>query len=438
MFIEKLSLPRRTFLRGMGVTVALPLLEAMVPALTALAKTAANPRPRFGAVYIPMGAIMDRFTPTTVGTGFDFTPILKPLEPFKDHVVVVSNLDRPGTDDSHATAPAAYLSGAVAKKTEGADFHLGATIDQILAKHIGQDTPFPSLEVATEDFTGYVGACSPGYACAYMNTLSWASPTVPVPMEINPRVVFERLFGRPGTAAQRLARLRQEASVLDSITDDLADLKRGLGSRDRVRVSEYLDNIREIEQRIHKTESQNSAQVIAIDAPLGVPAGYAEHVGLLFDLLVAAYQADLTRVFTFMMAREASMKTYPEIGVTQPHHTISHHREKPDVKMLHASLNTYHMSMFAKFVGKMKSTPDGDGSLLDHSLVFYGSGMSNANVHGPYPLPLVAVGGGAGTGHRHIVMPEHTPLGDMWVGVADMLGCPGSTFGESRGRVDLL
>jgi hypothetical protein len=254
MFITKMSLPRRTFLRGVGATVALPLLEAMVPAFTATAKTAANAPMRFGAVYIPHGAIMDQYTPREVGRGFGFTPILKPLEPFKDSLIVVSNLDRPGDDDSHATASAAWLSGAVAKKTEGQDFYLGTTIDQVLAKRNGQETPFPSIELATEDFTGYVGGCSPAYACAYMNTLSWASPTSPVPMEINPRVVFERLFGRPGTKAQRMARARQDASVLDSIQADLADLERGLGANDRVRLGEYLDNVREIEHRIQQTE----------------------------------------------------------------------------------------------------------------------------------------------------------------------------------------
>jgi Protein of unknown function (DUF1552) len=438
MFISKLSLPRRTFLRGMGATVALPFLEAMVPALTATAKTAANPSLRFGAVYIPHGAIMDRYTPAASGKGFSFSPILKPLEPLKEHVVVVSNLDRPGDDDSHATASAAWLSGAIAKKTEGQDFQLGTTIDQVIAKQIGQDTPFPSLEVATEDFTGYVGGCSPGYACAYMNTISWASPTQPVPMEINPRVVFERLFGRPGTAAQRSARIQQDISVLDSIKSDLADLDRGLGSRDRARLTDYLDNIREIERRIQRTEAQNSLNVTVPDAPIGIPQKFAEHVGLLFDLLAVAYQADLTRVFTFMMAREASMKTYPDIGITEPHHTISHHREKPDVKVAHATLNTWHLSLFAKFVEKLRNTPDGDGSVLDHSLVFYGSGMSNANVHGPYPLPLVAVGGGLGQGHRHVVAREHTPLGNLWTSVAEVYGCPSVTFGQSSGQVDLL
>ena len=439
MQIRKMHLPRRTFLRGLGTAVALPLLDAMVPSFTALAKTAATPQKRFGAVYIPHGAIMERYTPAKAGTGFDFTPILKPLQPFKDNLIVVSNLDRPGIDDSHATASAAWLSGAIAKKTEGQDFHLGQTVDQVLARQIGGDTPFPSLEVATENLDGYVGGCSPGYACAYMNTISWSSETTPVPMEINPRVVFERLFGRPGTQAQRVARARQDASILDSVTEDLGDLESGLGPRDRVRLDEYLENIREIEQRIQRTEQRNSTETaISLDAPIGVPESYQEHVSLMFDLMAVAWEADLTRVASFMMAREASMKTYPEIGITEPHHTISHHREKPDVKMAHATLNAYHMSLFAKFIGKLKATPDGDGTLLDHSMVFYGSGMSNANVHGPYPLPLVVLGGWQGKGYRHIVTKEHTPLGNLWVGVGDMFGLPEHMYGESTGRVTLV
>jgi hypothetical protein len=293
--------------------------------------------------------------------------------------------------------------------------------------------------VATENLDGYVGGCSPGYACAYMNTVSWSSETTPVPMEINPRVVFERLFGRPGTAEQRTTRARQDASILDSVTEDLGDLNRGLGPRDRARLDEYLENVREIEQRIQRTEARNNTNAeLSLDAPIGVPESYQDHVHLLFDLMAVAWQADLTRVGSFMMAREASMKTYPEIGITEPHHTISHHREKPDVKMAHASLNAYHMSLFAKFIAKLKATPDGDGTLLDHSMVFYGSGMSNANVHGPYPLPLVAVGGWQGKGYRHIVMPDHTPLGNLWVGVGDMFGIPEHHYGESTGRVNLL
>jgi hypothetical protein len=439
MFVTKRSLPRRTFLRGLGATVALPLLDAMVPSFTAVAKTAASPQRRFGAVYIPHGAIMNLYTPAETGAGFQFTPILKPLERFKEHVVVVSNLDRPGIDDSHATASAAWLSGAIAKRTEGQDFKLGKTVDQVIARQIGGDTPFPSVEIATENLDGYVGGCSPGYACAYMNTVSWASETTPIPMEINPRAVFERLFGRPGTQAQRKARAQQDASILDSVTEDLGDLERGLGARDKTRLSEYLTNVREIEQRIQRTEARNESQpTVALDAPIGVPESYDEHTSLLFDLMAVAYQADLTRVFTFMMAREASMKTYPEIGITEPHHTISHHREKADVKMAHASLNAYHMSLFANFIERLKATPDGDGTLLDHSMIFYGSGMSNANVHGPYPLPLVAVGGWQGKGHRNVVLTDHTPLGNLWVGVSDMYGCPPTIFGESTGRVNLL
>jgi hypothetical protein len=436
MFITKKSLPRRTFLRGVGAAVGLPLLEAMVPALTATAKTAATPKMRFGGVYIPHGAIMDQYTPKTSGRGFEFMPILKSLEPFRDSLMIVSNLDRPGDDDSHATASAAWLSGAIAKKTEGQDFYLGTTVDQVIAQKVGQETPFPSIEVATEDFTGYVGGCTPAYACAYMNTISWASPTSPVPMEINPRVVFERMFGRPGTKAQRSAQMRQDASVLDSIQSDLADLERGLGTRDRARLTEYLDNVRGIERRIQQTESKNASDVTAVDAPIGVPQAYADHVGVMFDLLAVAFQAELTRVATFMMAREASMKTYPEIGLSTPHHTMSHHGNKPEVIAQHAKLNGYHVTLYAKFLEKLAATPDGDGSLLDHSMVFYGSGMSNANVHGPYPLPLVVVGGGIGKG-GHLVAKDHTPLGNLWVTVADMFGCPDVTFGTSTGPLTI-
>ena len=440
MFVSKKSLPRRTFLRGMGTVVALPVLDAMVPSFTLLAKTAANPQKRFGAVYIPHGAIMERYTPKTEGTGFDFTPILKPLEPHKENVVVVSNLDRPGIDDSHATASAAWLSGAIAKKTEGQDFRLGQTVDQVIAKQIGGDTPFPSIEVATENLDGYVGGCSPGYACAYMNTISWTSETSPVPMEINPRVVFERLFGRPGTYEQRMARAKQDASILDSVTEDLGDLERGLGPRDKTRLNEYLENIREIEQRIQRTEERNKGDAtLPLDAPIGIPESYQEHVGLMFDLMAVAYEADLTRVFTFMMAREASMKTYPEVGITEPHHTISHHREKPDVKMMHASLNTYHMSMFAKFIAKLKARPDGDGTLLDHSLVLYGSSMSNGNQHDHDPLPIIVAGGASGQmdGGRHMQYAPHTPMSNLLLSVLDKLGIDQQAHGDSTGKLEI-
>jgi hypothetical protein len=439
MFITKMSLPRRTFLRGMGVTVALPLLEAMVPAATALARTPASAsRLRFGAIYIPHGAIMNQWTPSTVGSGFEFTPILKPLEAHKDHVVVVTNLARPGGEltASHAPTAAGWLSGAIAKRTEAEDVRLGTTLDQIVAKEIGQETPFPSLELATENFTGYIGACSTGYSCAYMSTLAWSTPTTPLPTEIDPRVVFERLFGRAGSSAQRLARQQENRSILDSIASEAGQLNRVLGVRDRQRLSEYLDNVREIERRIQRAESQNTAEV-KLDAPVGVPDSYAEYAGVMFDMMAVAYQADLTRVITFMMGREASNRTYPELGITLGHHELSHHGNKPEGIAQHAQLNAFHLQQFAKFVGTLKATPDGDGSLLDHMLMFYGSGMSNGNVHSPDPLPLLAVGGGAGRGHRHIEAAPKTQVGNMWLSVAHKFGSTVGVIGESNGTVSL-
>jgi hypothetical protein len=436
MFITKMSLPRRTFLRGLGATIALPLLDAMLPALTPAVKAAANPQRRLGFVYVPNGAIMDQWTPTTNSADFALPPILKPLESLREHLVVLSNFSRPGTDADHALASSGWLSGVTAKETEGQDFQLGRTIDQIIAKQIGQETPLPSIEVATEDFAGYVGGCSPGYACAYVNTLSWATPTTPLPMEINPRVVFERMFGRAGTRAQRVTRMRANQSVLDSIATDLNRIAPGLGARDRARLDEYLDDVREIERRIQRVEARNNTE-INIDAPVGVPSAFEEHVALLFELLTVAYQSDLTRVFTFMMAREFSMKTYPAIGVAEPHHSVSHHQNKPEQIAKHAKINAYHVQQFAKFVEKLRSTPDGDGSLLDHSLIFYGGGLSNGNTHSPYPLPLLAVGGGAGKGNRHFQAPEKSPIGNLWVGIGNQFGCPLTSLGESTGRADL-
>jgi hypothetical protein len=438
MFLTKMSLPRRTFLRGMAAIVGLPLLESMIPAATVLAKTSASPRLRFGAVYVPHGAIMDRWTPATAGVGFELTPTLKPFEPYQDALVVVSNLRRAGsTIGDHAVAPSGWLTGALAKQTEAEDVRAGTTIDQVIAKQIGQDTPFPSFELATEDFTGYIGGCTPLFSCTYMNTISWATPTTPLPMEINPRAVFERMFGRAGTAQQRLARMQQDQSILDSIVDDVTRLRRGLGARDRSRLSDYLDDIREIERRITRSENQNNASVTALDAPLGVPESFEEHAALMFDLLAVAYQADVTRVFTFMMAREASQRTYPQLDLTEPWHSLSHHGHNPEKMAKNATINRYYAQLFARFIGKLRSTADGDGSLLDHSLIFYGSGMSDGDSHGTDPLPLVAIGGGVGRGHRHIDLPVGTPVGNLWVGVADKFGCQVDSFGESSGRVEM-
>ena len=441
MFLTKKSLDRRTMLRGLGAAVALPLFDAMLPAFVPLAKAAAKPRMRFGAVYTPNGAIMQEFTPKTVAAGFEFTPILKPLEPFRDSLIVVTNLTRshPGSQfGDHAVSAAGFLTGVWPKRTEAEDVLANTTIDQVVARQIGQDTPLPSLEVATEDFTGYVGGCSPGFSCAYLNTISWSTPSTPLPMEINPRTVFEQLFGAAGTAADRRARIEKERSILDSVVDEASGLQRGLGPRDRTRLGDYLDNLREIERRIQRQEARGASEFDAPDAPIGVPDSFDEHVALLFDLLAVAYQADVTRVFTFMMSRELSQRTYPQIGVTEQHHSVSHHLNKPEKMAQVVKINTYYAQMYAKFLEKLRSTPDGDGSLLDHSLIIYGAGMADSNMHATDPLPLVAIGGGVGTGHRHIQLPTRTPVGDFWLNVAEKFGKPMERFGDSTGKTDVL
>ncbi|HKE84176.1 MAG TPA: DUF1552 domain-containing protein [Vicinamibacterales bacterium] len=437
-FVTKKHLTRRTVLRGIGVGISLPLLDAMVPAFTALAKAQAHPRTRFGAVYIANGAIMEQWIPTTVGSGFEFKPILAPIEPFKDQIVVVTNLTRshPGSQvGDHAVSAAGFLTGVWPKRTEAEDVLANTSIDQVVAQQIGQETPFPSLEVATEDFTGYVGACSPGFNCVYLNTVCWSSPSAPLPMDINPRVVFERMFGQGGSPAQRAARIRDERSMLDSVGAEAKQLQRSLGTRDRARVTEYLDNLREIERRIQQTEAHNRSDV-NIDVPIGVPDSFEEHVGLMYDLLAVAYQADITRVFTFMLTRELSQRTYNNIGVTEQHHSVSHHGNDPQKIAQNVKVNTYHMRLFAKFLERLRATPDGDGSVLDHSLIFYGGGMGNPNGHASDPLPVVAVGGGVGKGHRHIQLKPQTPVGNLWLAVSNHFGSTIDTFGDSNGRVE--
>jgi len=438
MFVTKKSLPRRTFLQGMGVAVSLPLLDAMLPAFTALARAQARPRTRFGAIYVPNGAIMEQWIPERIGAGFDFKPILKPIESFKDQMVVVSNLTRshPGSQvGDHAVSAAGFLTGVWPKRTEAEDVLANTSVDQVVAQQIGQDTPFPSIEVATEDFTGYVGACSPGFNCAYLNTVSWSTPSTPLPMDINPRVVFERMFGQAGSPAQRAARIRDERSMLDSISAEARQLQRGLGARDNQRVTEYLDNLREIERRIQRAESRNVTNV-ALETPVGVPDSFEDHVNLMYDLMAVAYQADVTRVFTFMLSRELSQRTYPNIGVTEQHHTVSHHGNDAQKIAQNVKVNTYHMTLFARFLEKLRSLPDGDGSVLDHSLIVYGGGMGNPNGHASDPLPVVAVGGGTGKGHRHIQVRKQTPIGNLWLAVANQYGSRLESFGDSDGRIE--
>jgi uncharacterized protein DUF1552 len=440
MFITKMSLPRRTFLRGMGVTLALPLLESMVPAMTAVASTAAAPNParRFGAIFVPLGERPGFWTPKTVGENFEFNTIMKPVEKFRDHMTVVSELCDPL--DGHATTVAAWLSGTIPKRTIAEDVHNGITIDQVIAKKIGQDTVFPSIELATEDFTGYIGGCDTAYACAYMNTLSWASPTQPLPMEINPRVTFERMFGRAGTAGQRLARMQNDKSILDSVQQDVKDLQGGLGPKDRARLTDYLENVREIEKRIQRAERQATTEITVPDAPIGVPESFEEHTGLQFDLLALAFEANITKVFTFMMSRDASQRVYPNLGFAEPHHSMSHHGNNPEKLANLVKLNTYHMSLYAKFLDKLASTPDGDGSILDHSLIVYGSGMSESDTHSRLNIPVAIAGGGAGTlkGNRHIQAPKETPIANLMLDIANKFGCEMDKFGTlSTGRFEI-
>jgi hypothetical protein len=443
MFITKQALPRRTFLRGVGATLALPLLDAMIPAMTALADSPANPARlrRLGLVYMPMGCDISRWTPPGDERLDELSPSLSSLDAVKDHVTVITNLELqnayPGT---HATSNAAFLSCARAKRTESSDYYLGTTIDQIAAKQLGRQVQLPSLELAM-DLLSLVGQCDNGYACVYQNNLSWSSPTTPLPAEAHPRVVFERLFGDGGSPADRRAALRKRASLLDAVTEDFARLGRQLGSADRARVSQYMDSIREVERRIQKAEAAADEKPLRdLDRPLGVPAAYADHARLMFDLQVLALQGDITRVITFQLARETSNRSYPEIGVPDPHHPLTHHGNDPDKIARMAKINQFHVSLLAYFLEKLKATPEATGSLLDHSLILYGSGMGNPNVHDHTNLPIVVAGGAAGKmkGRRHIRYAEPTPLANLHLTLLDKVGVRLDTFADSTGKVDDL
>ncbi len=441
MIITKKAMPRRTFLRGMGLTMALPLLEAMVPAATPLTKTAANPVRRLGFVFMPMGCDITRWTPPTENNLDQLSPILGSLAPLKEHVSIITNLELqnayPGT---HATSNAAFLSAAKAKLTESSDYYLGTTADQIAAKQIGQETQLPSLEMAM-DLLQTVGQCDNGYACVYQNNLSWSSPTTPLPAEAHPRIVFESLFGEGGSVADRIAALRKRASLLDWFNEDIARLNRQLGAGDRARVNQYLETVREVERRIQKAEADAAHNPLPdLDRPVGVPAAYADHARLMFDLQVLALQGDVTRVITFQLARETSTRTYPEIGVPDPHHPLSHHGNDPEKIAKMARINQFHVSLFAEFLGKLKATPEGNGSLLDHSLYLYGSGMGNPNVHDHTNLPIIVAGGTAVgmKGGRHIRFDKPTPLANLHLTLLDKVGVHLDSFGDSKGKVDEL
>jgi len=445
MFITKKHLPRRTFLRGVGVAMALPFLDSMVQAQTPLLKTAANPVRRLGFVYVPHGMIMGQFTPVQEGYGFKTTRILTPLDGVMDKVVIVSGTAHHQAEpqgDGHADhgrSPSTWLTGVHAKATEGADVRNGTTVDQIAAQQIGQDTVFPSIELAIEDSTGLIGACDTGFSCTYMNTISWRNPTTPNPMEINPRVVFDRLFGEGATPEERATRMEDDKSILDGLVGTLNKLQSRLGASDRHRVNEYTENIREIERRIQLSEKRSGSIAGLPDSPVGVPDSYDEHVKLMFDLQVLAYQSDLTRVSTFMIAREVSQRTYPWIGVPDPHHSTSHHQEDPVKIEKLVKIQTYHMSLLAYFLNKLKNSQDGDGNLLDHSLILYGSCMENSNLHNHGPLPVVVAGGAAGRvkGHRHIKTPDGTPMTNVLVSMLNNVGVHADKVGDSSGSIAL-
>jgi hypothetical protein len=413
----------------------------MVPAMTAFAKTPADPVRRLGFIYMPMGCDITRWTPrSTDGTLKMLSPALQSLEPFVDRLTVFSNMELknayPGT---HATSNAAFLSAAKAKWTESTDYFLGTTADQIAAQQIGGQTVLPSLELAM-DLLQTVGQCDNGYACVYQNDLSWSSPTTPLPAEAHPRVVFERLFGEGGSPADRRAALKRRASLLDWVRDDISRLQNSLGADDRRRVGQYLDSIREVERRIQKAESDAGDQLPDLDRPVGVPASYADHAKLMFDLQALAMQGDVTRVITFQLARETSTRTYPEIGVADPHHPLTHHGNDPEKIARMAKINAFHVSLFAYYLEKLRSTPDGAGTLLDHSVILYGSGMGNPNVHDHVNLPIIVAGGAAGRmkGGRHITYAEPTPLANLHLTLLEKVGVRLDRFADSQGTIKEL
>ena len=447
MIITNKALPRRTFLRGVGAVLALPVLDAMVPALSAAGKVAVSSPTRLSFVYVPNGVIMDQWTPAIQGAAYELPPILEPLAAFRDQMLVLSGLDhnngvaREGEGGGdHSRSSAVWLTGAHPKKTEGADLRAGISVDQVVAREFRKHTQLASLEMALDD-NAVVGTCETGYSCAYNNTLSWSSPNTPVPMENKPRAVFERLFGdlESTDTAARLARIRQEGSLLDSVAQDVARLTRGLGTKDRAKLTEYLDSIRDIERRIQIAEKQSDRELPSVERPVGVPSTFAEHAKLMMDLQVLAYQTDMTRVTTFMMGREATTRVYHELDIREGYHPLSHHQNDAAKIEQVTRIDILHTQIFAYFLEKMQSTPDGDGSLLDHSMIIYGSGLSDGNLHEHYDLPVLLVGGGSGRiqGGSHLQYSEHTPMSNLFLTLMDKLGIQQERFGDSTGKLVL-
>ncbi len=439
-FITRKHLPRRTFLRAAGVSLGLPLLDSMLPAQTPLSKTAAAAKSRLGCIYVPHGATMYKWTPEKDGTDFELPEILTPLEKVRDRVTIVSNLAHPaaggvGSDAGadHARSAAVFLSGVHPEKES---VHVGTTIDQLVAQKIGQETPLPSLELSIEDVAL---SCGSGYACAYSNTISWKTATVPLPMENNPQVIFEKLFGDGSNNAERLARKQESRSLLDSVTQEVASLQKQLPPADRARLGEYLDDVREIERRIQRAEQQVPADLKVPEAPVGIPEAFDEHFKIMFDLQVLAFKADITRVTSMMYARDTSGAVYPQSGVRDGFHVASHHSNVRASMDKYALINKYHVQLLAYFLEKLRATPEGDGSLLDHSLILYGSSMSNGNQHDHDPLPVLLAGGAAGQmkGGPHITYAPHTPMSNLLLAVLDKMGVQAERQGDSTGKLEI-
>ena len=434
MFISKKHLPRRTFLRNLGVGVGLPLLDAMIPAATALAQTAASAPPRMGFIYFPHGAVMSNWTPDQQGRDFELKSILQPLAPFKNALTIVSGLENKRANGPvHAITPGTWLHGNSPRVSH--DPYGGTTIDQIAAQHIGQDTPLPSIEVATE-LTGGSGQCDRDYGCSYGATISFRTPSTPLPMENNPRKLFQTLFGVGDSAEERAAIADQTKSVLDLIMEQTHALNNQLGAADRVILSDYLESVREIERRIQKSADHDLSNVELPDAPLGIPAEFDEHINLQFDLITLAWQADMTRIASMMMAAEVSTKTYNHIGISDAFHPLSHHQNDPAKISRLVRVQEYHSRVFARFVQNLADTPAGDGSLLDNSIILYGSNMSNSNAHDHFPLPsaIVGTGGGRIRGGQHLVYPDYTPVSNLMLTLMDRIGVELDSLGDSTGR----
>ena len=441
MFITQKAIPRRVVLRGLGASLALPLLDSMVPAFAATRTSAAAPVRRLGIHYVPNGMAMKSWTPATDGAGFEITRILQPMEAFHDRMIVVSGLNGVTSNGGvHASAATRFLTGVRPARSEN-NLRADVSIDQLIARELGQQTQLASLELALEP--GDVsGSCDIGFSCVYTSTLAWRDATTPLPMEHNPRAVFERMFGDTGTTDPdvRLTRLRKDQSILDSLSERVAELGRSVGAGDRAKIDQYLDSVRDVERRIQLAEAQSDREILTIDQPAGTPASYEEHAKLMFDLQVLAYQTDLTRVITFMLARELSGRTYAEIGVPDSHHPTSHHRNDAVLYEKITKINEFHTSLYAYYLEKLASTPDGEGSLLDTTLLLYGAGMSDSNLHSNAALPLLLIDGSATpvAGGRHVRYPDGTPLANLNLTVLDKMGVAVDQMSNSTGTLDLL